>query len=242
MRRRRRASVRAGTTRSCGRAAGARHGPHVDGNATAAAACCDRPPVRARDGAGRVRTAVAVMTARAAGTFSAARSRALSARGLAATSSARGRSGRRVSTRTSAFRTGSTGSPWRLLARAPVQRAKRSFTMRSSSEWYASTSTRPPGREQVHRLVEARRRGSAARGSPPCGSPGTCGAPGGGRVGAPAPGSRPSPPSTRSAVVASGRPRHDLRGDPAREALLAVPREDRGEIGLGVLVDHRRRR
>ena len=43
------------------------------------------------------------------------------------------------------------------------QSAKRCFTMRSSSEWYASTSTRPSGLEQVHRLVEAAARFGSSR-------------------------------------------------------------------------------
>ena len=40
-------------------------------------------------------------------------------------------------------------------ASSPDHRANVSFTMRSSSEWYASTSTRPFGPDHVHRLVEA---------------------------------------------------------------------------------------
>ena len=60
---------------------------------------------------------------------------------------------------------------------------KRSFTMRSSSEWYASTSRRPSGASRcTDSSSPAARLG--ARGSPPCGWPGTCGARGGHRDGA----------------------------------------------------------
>ena len=45
-----------------------------------------------------------------------------------------------------------------------AQRANVSFTMRSSSEWYASTSTRPSGPIDVHRVVEPVGEVRAARG------------------------------------------------------------------------------
>ena len=68
-------------------------------------------------------------------------------------------SGRRVSGRTSAAG-GAPARPatWRGPRRSsssPAHRANVCFTIRSSSEWYASTSTRPSRAEEVHRLVEA---------------------------------------------------------------------------------------
>src|SRR5215207_1327135 len=77
---------------------------------------------------------------------STARRRALLARGLASTSASDGLSARRVSRRVSGLRDG-RGRPVGTYPGSSVrdQSTKRSFTMRSSSEWYASTTTRPSG-------------------------------------------------------------------------------------------------
>src|SRR4051794_13711527 len=76
---------------------------------------------------------------------STARSRALSARGFSAISSSDGRNGRRVTSRTSALRGVATGSFAGSSSLRPDHCSNVRFTRRSSSEWYASTSTRPPG-------------------------------------------------------------------------------------------------
>ena len=61
------------------------------------------------------------------------------------------------------------------------------------------------GLQQVHRLVESRPRGAGARGSPPSGSPGRCGGPGGRRGAGPGAGIASFTASTSSPVVSSGR-------------------------------------
>src|SRR6266536_928723 len=85
------------------------------------------------------------------GSFSAARSLALSARGLAAISSGPGVSGRRVRMATRGAMAarppaGTGGARTGKVSSRPVAAAtKVRLTMRSSSEWYDSTTTRPPG-------------------------------------------------------------------------------------------------
>ena len=165
------------------------------------------------------------------------RSLAERARGLAAVSVGLGTVGPFVVARKVGSAAGAAGRCREPPGRRPLRAAMNCLTMRSSSEWKVTTASRPPG-------LSTRSAACSARANSPSSSLTAMRSAWKTRVaGCRPPGSARTSPATRSASCARGLDAalaaffDDGAGDGPGPPLLAVMKEDVGQLRLGGLVD-----